>query len=132
MQTHWIDGAMNVLVLDDSIHRQKLIGDWVRDQIPGCFVRFSDDADDAIKALNERDYDLVMLDHDLGDRFFVDSDDPNTGYRVAKHMSETNKKAKCVIIHSLNVHGAKNINHLIPEAKMIPITLLKDCNLIVK
>jgi hypothetical protein len=53
------------------------------------------------------DIDFVFLDHDLGGRVYVDSDDPNTGYQAAMFMNASmsgkdGKRPKQVVIHSWN------------------------------
>ena len=57
-------------------------------------------------------YDLIMLDHDLGDRVFVNSEDENTGYQVAKAICESQNKSTHIVVHSWNPEGVKNIMSL--------------------
>jgi hypothetical protein len=57
--------------------------------------------------------DLVFLDHDLGGKAFVDSDESNTGYRAAEHvtsfMEVQGSRPHTVIVHSLNPSGVSRI-----------------------
>jgi hypothetical protein len=72
--------------------------------------------------LNEdSNFDVFFFDHDLGDRIFVNSNDENTGYQVAKFMSDKNIKGR-VIIHSYNPIGAKNMMNVLPQAVYIPFS----------
>ena len=81
---------------------------------------------EAKELLTKNKYDQLFLDHDLGDQVYVDSDEPETGYQVAKFiMYESNhNRTASVIIHSLNWAGAQNIKSIIPWAKIIPFTNL--------
>jgi hypothetical protein len=51
------------------------------------------------------DIDVVFLDHDLGGKAFVNSDDSNTGYQAAVFMNSiaSSNRPKNVIIHSWNM-----------------------------
>ena len=62
---------------------------------------------EAITALetNPR-YDLASLDHDLDGRHMVASEDPSTGYWVAKHIAGMSKRPNSVQIHTWNGAGA--------------------------
>lgn len=114
---------MKALILEDSKERVKLFKKhWEK----GNDLYFFDSVEDAKKALEVLGpFDLIMLDHDLDDRVYVDSDEPNTGYQLAKYIAENNIETE-VITHTLNPCGAKNIIGVLPKAKHIPfISLFK-------
>jgi len=86
-------------------------------------------ASEAKKVLDENKdvmWDLMLLDHDLGGRVYVESADQNTGYQVAKHIKEKGIKYYNAITHSLNPVGADNIMGQLENCNHIPFTLLKD------
>ena len=61
-------------------------------------------------------YNLLMLDHDLGDRQMVDSSDKNTGYEFCKWLVENEKNKEIdIVIHSHNPYGAKAMEDLLIE-----------------
>jgi len=63
-------------------------------------------------------YDVVCLDHDLGNRQYVDSEDENTGYQFVKFMGKNDPYADhqaTVIVHSYNPEGAKRMTDLLFE-----------------
>lgn len=75
-----------------------------------------DNAPEAISFLEkDRDFDIFCLDHDLGHRAWVDSNDANTGYQVAKYLINCQEelKDKLFLVHSLNAPGAENIISLL-------------------
>ena len=68
-------------------------------------------------------FDIIFLDHDLGNRIYVDSGDPNTGFQVAMFIQNNKICYNEIIVHSMNYWGAKNIKDIIPDARLIPINI---------
>ncbi len=110
---------MRILILEDESIR--------REEFEKCFkdgsITFCDTADQAIKLLNEEQWDEVWLDHDLGDyngkRFL--NPYTNNGYVVAQWLEKhPRKKPKTIYIHSINSVGAANMKSALPEAIQIP------------
>ena len=60
-------------------------------------------------AITKSKFDMIFLDHDLGGRVFVNSDDENTGYQVALKVKGSPNEGAEFIVHSMNVVGAENI-----------------------
>lgn len=74
-------------------------------------------AEEAIKMLTREDFDLVCLDHDLGGRTFVDSNDSEgTGYTVAKAIVENKRRPRQVVVHSFNPVGSERIERKLRAA----------------
>ena len=63
--------------------------------------------------------DYIFLDHDLGGRVFVNSNDENCGVRVAEFIKEKGIKSN-IVLHTENVVGAYNMKAILPEATIIP------------
>jgi len=82
------------------------------------------DAATAKELLSSEKYDLIFLDHDLGGDEFVSSDDPNTGYQVAKFIPETPNALTPAVIHSCNPGGAQNMQGVLPHAVIVPFPSL--------
>ena len=106
-----------ILVLDDDEtrlrhFRQKLIGNVVE-----CIKT----AQEAIRLLSEEEpFDLLFLDHDLGDKVMVASG-PGTGYEVAEWIRDhKEKRPKDIVIHSYNPAGADNMRAILPGAHYKP------------
>ena len=75
---------------------------------------------EAIELLKQKKWDILFLDHDLYGQIHVPSG-PGTGWEVAKFLSKQENlkyNPKEVIIHSHNEKGAKNMQTLLPWAKM--------------
>lgn len=89
---------MKVFVLEDDSKRiSDFSGRYIRDSIIIC-----NNAEDAKLILLTIKFDLIYLDHDLEGRVFVKSEEPNTGYQVAKIIPDTINKETPIILHTLN------------------------------
>jgi len=96
---------MKILVVEDSEERNSLFREWLK----GHDFMIALDAPTGIRYLQAYEYDVIFLDHDLGDRSNVDSEDINTGYQVAKLIPNSINKNAQVIIHSMNPIGSGNM-----------------------
>jgi len=116
---------MNILVLEDDKYRTM----WLKNFYKHNDCYFADNVKDAKKLSQEREYDILMLDHDLGGQTFVDSDNENSGYQFAKYLIESRAQEKALcIVHSCNPWGADNIGQLLRDNDyrviMLPFTNL--------
>lgn len=111
---------MEVLVVEDNLVRIKKF----KMALIGCSVDYTDNAHEGIIFVKERKYDLIFLDHDLGGREHVSSNDPNTGFQVAKAIKGTSNESAFIVVHSANVVGAKNIQQELPQSVRAPFPLL--------
>lgn len=102
---------MKIFILDDLIDRQERLSKLAVGKFGTAInLYLADSFDSAIKIFeDEQNFDLMLLDHDLGQEIFVSSSNPNTGYQVAKYITEHNIQSKKIIIHSLNFAGAHNM-----------------------
>ncbi len=108
---------MKALILEDSPERIKLF----KKHLFKHDLYFFDNVKDAIEAVQLLGpFDVLFLDHDLDDRVYVDSNEPNTGYQFAKWVASQDLKFDEIILHTLNPAGAKNMKDVLPEAKIIP------------
>ena len=115
---------LKILIVEDMSSRIE----FFKNKFKGHDLYFFDNAKDSIDALkliSDKPWDVVFLDHDLGGRVFVSSSDPNTGYAVAEFIRDNDIKINQIIIHSMNPAGSQNIKSVLPQAKIIPFTLLK-------
>jgi len=122
---------MKILIVDDLESRHEVIADWLSKVAKGTNpVIFSAyDIDDVKKIFREhKHFDYIFLDHDLGDTIFADSSDYHTGYTVAKIMIEQKITYDNLIVHSINIYGALNIQSLIHEVIIIPVFTLVRFN----
>jgi DNA-binding response OmpR family regulator len=114
-----------VFILEDNPERMKFFR-WyfVKEKYQ---IFHSDNVEKAKKIFEaNKPFDLFLLDHDLDDRTYVNSEEENTGHQFAKFLSEKDIKNIPIIIHSINSHGAKNMNSLLKEAKWIPFHILSN------
>jgi CheY-like chemotaxis protein len=102
---------MKIFVLEDSAERIESFKKW----LAGNDVTYVEDAATAHPLLKNVKYDLIFLDHDLGNRSMVSSDDPNTGYAVAKEIIHGVNHSTQVVVHSMNPIGAANIMGVLPN-----------------
>lgn len=81
-------------------------------------------AADAIELLGKNTYDLIWLDHDLGNAEMY-----GTGADVARFIAESKNKDAYIVIHSWNPAGAENMRHMLkdcPRVDACPIGMLSE------
>lgn len=114
---------MRILFLDD----EKVRRDKFRDKYlgTGCIIDFATNAKEAIDFLKNHQYDFVSLDHDLGGKSMVESNE-ESGYAVAEFIAyqiPEEHRPKKVVIHSFNPVGAQRMYLLL---KAYHINVYKD------
>jgi hypothetical protein len=67
--------------------------------------------------------DFIFLDHDLGNRVFVNSTDINCGVRIAEFIRDNEIQGQ-VYFHTQNPVGAMNMKAVIPEGVICPFPVL--------
>jgi len=108
------NNKMRIFILEDDHMRIH----WFTEKFKMHKLTIATNAADAIKILSSHEFSFIMLDHDLGGKVFVDSEDENTGYQVAKALITTANAKKPVIIHSWNVPAAKRMQYVIGETSL--------------
>ncbi|MFN2454518.1 MAG: cyclic-phosphate processing receiver domain-containing protein [Pyrinomonadaceae bacterium] len=98
--------AERILIVEDDEARCN----WFRVQLARRMIDMTCDAAQAVAWLKERDYAVILLDHDLLDEHYLSDapDDARTGYAVAAYLAcHTDcQRDATIVIHSLNYHGA--------------------------
>ena len=118
-----MEQKMKILILEDSQARINTFKQKLNNKEYELY--FFDKVKDAELALeNIGGFSVAFLDHDLDNEIFVDSNNENTGYQLAKYIAEKNIDIPSIIIHSMNVVGAQNMKSLLPKAEIIPFPLL--------
>jgi len=113
---------MKIFILEDNFERIKLFEKWL---IAHEFY-VTDNVEVAKHAVEEfGPFDLYLIDHDLDNRVFVNSDEENTGYQFAKFLAEKKIQAKFVT-HSLNVPGAINICGVLKGCQHISFLIIQE------
>ena len=108
--------ALKILILEDDKERQKAF----RQNTIGAEVVIVETPDEAILELQKIAFDWLFLDHDLGGRTQMSSDE-ESGFKVVKWLSEnTDRIPPSVILHSLNENGRKNMKAVLPNAVECP------------
>jgi CheY-like chemotaxis protein len=110
---------MKILVLEDDPQRQRSFKNWA---YQGHDLTIVSTVGEAIKELEQSDFDVVCLDHDLGGQTYVQSmGKEETGYLVAVWLANNpDRQPRNIILHSLNPAGRENMKGVLPEAKIIP------------
>lgn len=116
---------MEIFILEDSAERIKFFKKTLESKHN---LTFSDNVEEAKKLLQVKKYDVIFFDHDLDNKVFVSSNDPNTGYQLAKWIEEKGMRFDQVVIHSLNPVGAERIKkraeNFSDNVEKIPFTVL--------
>jgi len=112
-----------IFILEDNDDRIKFFKWYFKN--PEYEVFYVKDVDEAkvIFTINQP-FDIILLDHDLGDEVYVDSNEVNTGYQFAKFIAEKDLAKSFIIIHSLNIVGAENMKVVLKTAMQIPFPIL--------
>jgi CheY-like chemotaxis protein len=93
---------------------------WFQEKFARHEIDLTCDVAQAFEWLAARDYEIILLDHDLvEEHYFSDEpDDERTGYAVANWLAahpERHRKA-LIVIHSLNYSGAQRMLDKLGEA----------------
>jgi CheY-like chemotaxis protein len=107
---------MKIFILEDSQERRKVFHKMLSPTHDLSFFGHVEDAKIALRTGGP--FDILFLDHDLDNRVFVDSEEENTGYQLAKYIAENNVHGK-IIIHSMNPYGAARMQEILPDAQRI-------------
>lgn len=104
---------MKILFLDDSLERRK---NFLHNSI-GHDVYPAVTALDAIEIMNQEEnkWDLICLDHDLGDETYVDSDREDCGMEVARWMTKNKINVGQIIVHTLNHPAGRTMVDLLKK-----------------
>ena len=97
-----------ILFLDDNRPRQEEFSKVFT--VPDTHVDYIETADEAIRALRSKVYEVAFLDHDLGGKTYV-KEVEGSGYQVALFIERMppEKRPYQVIIHSHNTEGASRM-----------------------
>jgi CheY-like chemotaxis protein len=98
-----------ILIVEDDALRCA----WFNQRFSGLTLDVTCDAATAITWLAERDYNLILLDHDLTEEHYLSNepDDERTGYAVAAWLAQhaDRQRDATILIHSLNYIGAQRM-----------------------
>ena len=92
---------MKILILEDSSKRIA----WFSEEFKEYDLVIANNSSMAIDILKTMNFDLAMLDHDLGQKIFAKSD-KNSGFAVAEEIPKNPESVKNVIVHSYNPEGS--------------------------
>lgn len=94
---------------------------WFRQKFATHVLDITCDVEQATRWLEEREYNTILLDHDLREEhYFSDEhDDERTGYAIAAWLAAHPDRHRnaLIIIHSLNYAGAQRMLDILYEAK---------------
>lgn len=115
---------VRVLVLEDSPERIKRFKAYFGVNDHFVFeADFTDDADQAIALFQQNPYDLLFLDHDLGEG--SNPDPENNGARFTSALISRLDTSACSFagVHSLNFCAASRMVHDIKQAGIATVPL---------
>lgn len=120
---------MRILIVEDEEARCV----WFRQKFADDELDVTCDVSQAFRWLAEREYQVILLDHDLvEEHYFSDEpDDERTGYAVALWLAaHTDRQREAtIIIHSLNYLGADRMIETLRaagrEAEHIPFPYMQ-------
>lgn len=118
-----------ILIVEDDAARCA----WFSRRFSGLTLDVTCDVAQAIAWLAERDYSMILLDHDLIEEHYLSNepDDGRTGYAVAAWLAAhpDSQREAAILIHSLNYLGAgrmlEALNNAGRTAEHIPFYYLQ-------
>jgi len=118
---------MNILILEDDPLRMIAF----RQRLEGHSITHAEVAAEAIELLKKNSYDLILLDHDLGGKTYVDhtNQQEDCGMRVAEFFSIRPEQVRPhgpIVVHSLNGPAAQQMVELIGEAIWCPFVWQRE------
>jgi len=90
---------------------------WFRERLPNAV--FAKCAKDAFRALNQQEFKVIFLDHDLHWMHADNSIFKGTGKEVARFLAEKDFQG-IAIIHSRHEEGAAAMKKYLSNAKLAP------------
>jgi CheY-like chemotaxis protein len=106
-----IPSDWTVLVVEDTEDRIS----WFRQRMPKAV--FAKNAEAALRALEQQDFKMIFLDHDLHWMHADNSIFKGTGKEVARFIAKNGFQGK-VIIHSRHVEGASAMKKYLSNARL--------------
>lgn len=118
-----------ILLVEDDNERCA----WFGQKFSGRVIDVTCDVKEAVRWLEERDYELILLDHDLIEEHYFSNepDDERTGYAVALWLSQhpDSQRDATILIHSLNYAGAARMLNILHnsgrDAEHVPFHYLQ-------
>lgn len=96
---------MKIFILEDDAERHAIFWEELKDHD----ITLAKHVEEGMEKFAPP-YDLYLLDHDLGNRTYVRSEDTNTGYTFLQQLAvKKAMKGAIVVIHSFNYEGAKRM-----------------------
>ena len=118
---------MNVLFLDDNPNRTKSF----RSQVP--YAKCVQTSQQCIEQLERQKWDVVFLDHDLGDETYVDSSREDCGMEVVRWVAQNYPKINEFVIHSHNGPASQEMSLKLRDAgyhtTILPFAMFPQTNL---
>lgn len=128
---------MRILFLDDNQTRHKTF----KSQTIGASVDQAFTAIQAVEFLKNNTYDVVFLDHDLGEEHYKNQNcnDDTTGQFVAKYCESVKEQFNntVFVLHTLNPVGRESMKSILenagfgvrvyPFTSMFNVEVLNDC-----
>ena len=105
-----------VLILEDDEMRCY----WFQRHLGGREHDITCDIQQAIEWLESRNYDTILLDHDLTEEHYYSDahDDEATGYAIASWLAKNPERQRNarIVVHSLNYVGAQRMLNVLRDA----------------
>jgi CheY-like chemotaxis protein len=93
---------------------------WFAEKFAGRRMDVTCDTRQAVEWLAARDYQCILLDHDLSEEHYYsdEPDDERTGYAVAAWLAAHRDRQRdaLIVIHSLNYAGAERMLNALRDA----------------
>jgi len=103
---------MKILILEDNQDRINKFKSALKNQD----LYIAEDVQHAKEHCNFNEFSVIFLDHDLGNKMWVNSNEENTGYQFVKWLIKNDlQKNSLFYIHSMNPIGANKMFNLLKD-----------------
>ena len=114
---------MRILILEDDPNRIEIFN---KNLVGAEEIYHTEFADVAKSKLEEQNWDVLFLDHDLGGETYVNPENTNTGSEVARWLNQNpDRIPELVIIHSMNHEAAIGMKSLIRGAALLSFGIVQ-------
>jgi CheY-like chemotaxis protein len=118
-----------ILLLEDNLIRVKEYKNRFKELAIKFDLVHIETTKKCLELLRQTEFDIILLDHDLGGETFVNTDREDCGSEVARQINLNKTLIKgnpLIVIHSFNSDAATYMKSLIPNSLFIPGFWLKD------
>ncbi len=101
---------MKIFILDDAHDRHTLLRSFLNKEVVEAQISSAYNYDEGIRLVSSQDFDLMFLDHDLGEVYYEHYAARKNGTSFVRELTTLPMlRPKAIFIHSMNPDGANRM-----------------------